>query len=448
MTSKDGVVIIGNGIAGTTAARHIRKQSDVLITMISSEATYFFSRPALMYVYMGHIRLQDTEPYESWFWKKNRITLIQDHVLSIDPAQKSVALSSGNSIPYRTLILATGSEPRKLNIPGEDLDGVTGLYSLHDLQYIEVQTQNIKEAVIAGGGLIGIELTEMLYSRGIKVTLLIREERFYDTVLPMEESRMVERHLEELGIEVIPMTEIRFIEGDTLGRIQAIHTQHGDRIECQFAGITIGVRPNIAGLHCPGLAYKSGYLVDQFLQTNLPGIFAIGDCAELRNPDPDRKAIEPVWYTGRMMGETVASTICGNPTEYHPGYWFNSAKFFNIEYQVYGKIDPTISSDPSGVYWEHPEGCRSIRINATHDKVTGFLLMGIRFRKEVCEHWIQDQTPVERVLAQLDAAFFDSEFSARYGHEVRRIYETRTGRSIRPEMMPIQRKRIGMTSAR
>src|SRR5690606_37349413 len=100
------------------------------------------------------------------------------------------------------------------------------------------------------------------------------------------------------------------------------------------------------------------------LETNLDGIYAIGDCAQHREPPDHRSAIEAVWYTGRMMGETLARTLCGIPTEYRPGPWFNSAKFFDIEFQTYGRVSPEKKrSDEEGqLHWKHPDDTRCVTL--------------------------------------------------------------------------------------
>ena len=174
------VVIIGNGIAGITAARHIRKLSNDRITVISDETDFFFSRTALMYIYMGHMEFENTQPYEKWFWEKNRIELKKAWVSSIDFTKKELNFEGEEALKYDQLILATGSQPNKFGWPGQDLEGVQGLFSYQDLELMEKNTKGIKKAVILGGGLIGVEMAEMLLSRNIEVTYLIREEFFWN----------------------------------------------------------------------------------------------------------------------------------------------------------------------------------------------------------------------------------------------------------------------------
>ena len=136
------ITIIGNGIAGITAARHIRKNSDYKITVISAEAKHFFSRTALMYVYMGHMKWSHIKPYEDWFWDKNRIELKQGYVNKVDTENKQLCFADKSKLSYDKLIIACGSKPNKFGWPGQDLKGVSGMYSKQELETIEQYAPN------------------------------------------------------------------------------------------------------------------------------------------------------------------------------------------------------------------------------------------------------------------------------------------------------------------
>ena len=423
------VVIVGNGIAGITAARHIRKLSDFRITVISSETDHFFSRTALMYIYMGHMKYEHTKPYEDWFWKKNRIELVNQHIQSIDVKKKVLIYEKGGSISFDTLILATGSKPNKFGWPGQDLKGVSGMYSFQDLQTIEKNTKGIKRSVIVGGGLIGVELAEMLHSRGIEVTFLVRESGFWNLVLPKDEYELVSRHILKHGIDLRLSTELREILSDANGRVKSVITNSGEEIQCQFVGLTAGVHPNIEVVKDSEIEIDRGVLVNEYLETNVPGIYAIGDCAQHKNPPGERKAIEQVWYTGRIQGETVAQTICGNRLKYQPGIWFNSAKFFDIEYQTYGWVWNELKENEADFYWENKSGDKCLKL--VYDKSTKSLLginvFGIRLRHETAEKWIKEKTNVRDVIDQLHIANFDTEFSEHYENEIAREFTKTMG---------------------
>ena len=240
------VVIIGNGISGITAARHIRKLSDKKITVISAETDFFFSRTALMYIYMGHMKFEHTKPYEDSFWKKNRIDLLNAFVKTIDSQKKRLKLGNGTELAYEELILAVGSKPNKFGWPGQDLKAVQGLYSYQDLESMEEYSPTTKRAVIVGGGLIGVEMAEMFLSRNIAVTFLVRENQFWGGVLPKRESELISRHIKEHGVDIRFNTELKEILSDESGRVKAIVTKKNEEIDCQFVGLTAGVSPNIS----------------------------------------------------------------------------------------------------------------------------------------------------------------------------------------------------------
>lgn len=414
------VVIVGNGISGITAARHIRKNSDFEITVISAETDHFWSRTALMYIYMGHMKYEHTKPYEDWFWKKNKINLVHDYVEKIDTSNKTLQLAQKGVQSYDVLILATGAKPNKFGWPGQDLQGVSGMVSFQDLEYIEKYTKDISRGVIVGGGLIGIELAEMLRSRNIAVTFLVREKQFWNNVLPKQEASLISRHIREHHVDLHLGGELKEIVPDDHGHVKAVITGAGEEIPCQFVGLTAGVHPNIDLAQASGIETDRGILVNDFLETNHTDVYSIGDCAQRRDPLPNRRPIEQVWYTGRMMGETVAQTITGNKTPYQPGHWFNSAKFFDIEYQTYGWVWNQLKPNEEEFYWEHSSGkkCMHFIFDKDSKKFLGVNTFGIRLRHESFDRWLKEERDIYYILENLREANFDPEFFDRHEQEI------------------------------
>jgi NAD(P)H-nitrite reductase large subunit len=414
------LVILGNGIAGVTTARHVRKRSDMKITIISAETDHFYSRTALMYIYMGHMTYEDTKPYEDWFWEKNRIDLVKGFVNKIDADKKELSIEDGPKISYDILVLATGSKSNKFGWPGQDLPGVQGLYSMQDLELLEENTKDISRAVIVGGGLIGFELAEMLSSRRIPVTFLIREKDCWDIILPRNEARLVNRHIKEHGIDLRLSTKLKEILPGEDGRVKSVITNRNEEIECQFVGLTVGVHPNISIVKESQIETNMGILVNEYLETNIKDIYAAGDCVEIISQEGDLNRIEQLWYTGKMHGEALAKTICGERTKYERGIWFNSAKFFDIEYQTYGYVGPKIQAGEKSFYWEHKDRNKCLRIiyDEKTNAVKGFNTFGIRFRHRICEEWIREERKIEYVLSHLRDANFDPEFYRHYESEI------------------------------
>ncbi|GAB3196427.1 NADPH-dependent 2,4-dienoyl-CoA reductase/sulfur reductase-like enzyme [Pontibacter aydingkolensis] len=420
MQAAQHLVIIGNGVAGVTLAQHVRAKSTCRITLVSAESATHFSRPALMYVYMGHMRYKDILPYPDWYWSKNNLNQLHDKVTSVNFETKTLTLQKGEPVQYDVLVLATGSCPAFYNWPGQNLKGVQGLVTLQDLQSMEDNTKDIKEAVVVGGGLIGIEMAEMLRSRGIAVTMLVRELHYWYSVLPKQEAILVSDIIRKHGINLIFEDELASINPDAQGGVESITTKRGKQLTCQFVGIATGVKPNVSFLNNSGLNIDKGILVDEAFATNQPDVYAIGDCAQFNNPAPLAPAVEQLWYTARQHGETLAQTLTGTRQKYDRGPWFNSAKFLDIEYQTYGYVPATWDEKYGSLYWEHTAGYKAIRFLFEQDSglLTGINLLGIRYRHDLCHHWLKQQYTIHQVMQELPAVNFDPEFFQHYEQEL------------------------------
>lgn len=423
------LVIVGNGITGLSAARAVRKRiRSAQIHLISNESDYPFSRTALMYIYMGHVTPQATECYARDFYTKNRIELIRATAVKADTASQEVHLADGRVLPYNALLIATGSRPAMYGWPGQNLKGVQGLYSMQDLESLQKQTKaGIQKASIVGGGLIGIELCEMLVTRRIPVTMLVREESYASHMLPPEESQMVNREIRKHGVDLQLSCSLKEIQG--IGKVAGLMTADGREIQCDFVGLTAGVAPNLDFARASGIACGRGVFADEYFRTSAAGVFAAGDCAEITDSlTPGKQGrLEQLWYTGRIQGTLAGAAISDElegkslSASYVPDVFFNSAKFFSIEYQAYGRI---AEGEPCALVTDSEQN-RSIRIcySKADGRVHGFVLMGIRYRQEVCQEWIRAERDIEYVMRHLQEANFDPEFARRYEPEMQRSYK-------------------------
>lgn len=419
------IVIIGNGISGVSVAKSLREYSDAEITIVSSESISFFSRPALMYVFMGKMRFKDILPLPSDYWVKNKIKQVYGAAKEIDTENQKIILDNGSVLSYDKLVLALGSQPKSLGLGEFNLEGIQGFYSLQDVEKLQDSAKKIKHASIIGGGLIGVELAEMFVSRGISFTFWVREKWFGSNFLPQEEAEMVTNHLISKNINIKFEREIIGFEADDSNMVKSVELQSGEKVDSDLVCVCIGVEPKVDWLKSTEVQTKAGVLVNAHLQTNMPSIYAVGDCVECINPVHGRKSIETLWYTGRLMGEYLGKNILHeNPPPYEPGIYFNSAKFFDVEYQIYGDVPTSFSESYGTVFWKHPTNYKSIRLvfNARNDEFIGCCVLGIRFRQEVCEKWIKEKWKISEVLPVLSEANFDSEFSTRYERELLDVY--------------------------
>jgi NAD(P)H-nitrite reductase large subunit len=404
-------IIIGNGVAGITAARHIRQRDPAAhITIISKESKYFFSRTALMYVFTGDMTLRDTEPYERRFYHENRLNLLQDQVTGIDTAVKTVFCESAGALGYDKLLIASGSRPHMAGWPGQDLDGVVNFCNISDLRRFEAAAGRAREAVVVGGGLIGVEMAEILARRKIRVTFLIREPWYFPQALSNEEGGMVLDHMREHGVQPVLNDETQSFEGEG-GRICEVRTKAGRRLPCQICGIAVGVTPNVGFLSGSGFAVERGVLVNEYLETAVPGVYAAGDCAELSWKDKNRPGrVEQIWYTAKMQGEVAGRNMVDGRFKYDRGIWYNSAKFFDIDFHTFGLVNHQLPGEENS-YFRVPGKNQSLRIVHRDGKVIGFNLLGVRFRDAVCRQWIHEERSLTYVLERLDQAWFEPEFS-------------------------------------
>jgi NADH dehydrogenase FAD-containing subunit/nitrite reductase/ring-hydroxylating ferredoxin subunit len=285
------VVIVGGGAAGNAAAEMLRREGyDGPVTMITADESLPYDRPNLSKDYLAGSAPEEWIPLRSAdFYREHKIdTFTNTRVTAIDPKTKHVTLSDGRSLAYGALLLATGAEPVRLQIPGDDLPHVCYLRTLNDSRRIIEKAQKAKQAVVIGASFIGLEVAASLRERKLEVAVVGKESLPLAEVLGRELGNFVRETHEAHGV--------KFHLGRTPAVIQQRYVQldNGTMLDCDLVVVGIGVRPNTALAESEGTATDNGVLVNEFLETNVPGIFAAGDIA--RWPDP--RAGRTVWNTG------------------------------------------------------------------------------------------------------------------------------------------------------
>ncbi len=413
--------IIGNGVAGTEAALALRRrEADARITVISAEHDHFFSRPALMYVFCGQLDLAATEPYDRGLYERLRFELIRQRVASLETASRRLCFEDGSHLDYDRLLLAVGSKPRPAPWPGADGPGVHYFVTLDDLKGLDEAARSGMRAVVIGGGLIGVEVAEILKQRGLSVSFVIRENWYFPLALDESESNMVAGHMRRHGCDVRLGDDVEEIQRDPQGAVRGVATTGGE-IACDLVVCSIGVVPNTTFLAESGLSLSKGGAieVDESLRTNDQNVWAAGDCANVGWIDGSRRP-EQLWYTARDQGRLAAEAMLGDECAYRRGTWYNSAKFFDVEYTTAGWVPARLNWDntpldpgPDVRNWfqQRPETCQSERIVVKGDRVVGFNMLGRRWNHEPFLRWIEERRDLDYVLAHLAEAQFDEEFT-------------------------------------
>ena len=408
-------VIIGNGVAGIEAALTIRRRyspSEARISVVSEESDYFFSRTALMYAYLDLMTRKDLEPYERKVYKEQKIALLNARAVDIDAEDKNVTLSNGQNLQYTKLLLAVGAKPNLFDWDGipDVKDGLVHFVSMQDLDDCERLTPSTKKAVVVGGGLIGIELVECRHHHGVDVTFLIREPWYWPMALGKEEGDMAADHIRKHGIDVRLKEEMSRVNVDEKGRVKAVETNKGETLECQMLGICVGVHANKEWLkectHKPDLG--RGILVNRAFETSLPDVYAAGDCAEI--VDDSGRVIETIWYSAKLHGKVAALSMMGDEVHYRRPLFYNSSKFFHIEYTTVGDVTD-VPAGTRSLYRRDPDREVSQRILYKPDgTVIGFNMLGSRWNHTMLEHWVKERRSIDYVRKNLKQAQFDVEF--------------------------------------
>jgi len=319
-------VILGNGVCGMEAALALRRrEAEARITIVSEEHDHFFSRPALMYVLCGQLDLRATEPYDRGLYARMGFERVRKRALGLEAAERSLVFEGGERLGYDKLLLAAGSRARPAPWPGAEGPGLHYFVTLGDLLGLDREAKPGMRAVVIGGGLIGVEVAEVLVQRGLGVVFAIRENWYFPLALDRNEAALVSEHMGNQGVDVRLGVSVEEVLRDG-GRLRGVRIGGGE-VPADLVVSAIGVVPNTGFLEGSGLSLSPGGAVevDDALRTNLAGVWAAGDCANVAWADGSRRP-EQLWYTARDQGRVAAASMLGDDAGYRRATWYNSAK--------------------------------------------------------------------------------------------------------------------------
>ena len=417
-------VIVGNGVCGMEAALALRaRDAQARISLVSDEHDHFFSRPALMYVFAGQTRLQDTEPYDRRLYERMGFERVRRGVTTLDAAGHALVFADGSRLAYDELLLAVGSKGRAAPWPGSEGPGLHYFVTLRDLEALDADARKGMRAAVIGGGLIGVEVAEILHDRGLHVTFVIRENWYFPLALDGRESALVSEHMRGHRIDVRLGINVEEILRGPDGRPRAVRLD-GSELPTDLVVTSIGVVPNTAFLVGGPLALSKGGAieVDDALKTAAPDVWAAGDCANVTWADGSRRP-EQLWYTARDQGRIAAQSMLGDDVTYRRGAWYNSAKFFDLEWTTAGWVPALLNFDNTPIdpgpdvrtwFQRVPGKLVSQKIVCKGDRVVGFNMLGSRWDHEPLLRFIHERRSLAWVLDHLHEAQFDEELMPRF----------------------------------
>ena len=409
-------VIIGTGIAGYTAAETLRTAdpgSEILL--VSDDPYGFYSRPGLAYYLNGEI----PEKQLFLFTKKGKLSLkvqhIKELVTRLEPESHSLYTDQSGKIGYDRLLLATGASGVPLGVPGANLEGVVKLDDLADTRKILALVHETKTAVVVGGGVVAVEIVEGLIARGVKVHYLLRGDWFWHNVLGEVESGMVERTLVHDEVVFHRHAEVAEILGKR-GRVTGVRTSTGEVLRCDMVGVGIGVKSRMELAQEAGLKTERGILVNEFLETSAPDIYAAGDVAQIHDPSSGRSTVDNLWYPGRKQGRIAAFNMAGQREPYQRSVATNVLRLGRVMTTIIGAIGsgrdegPVYTTRGSSESWQQlPNSSASesgtevshLRLVVGEQKLLGALVMGDQKISKPLRDLINTQADITPIRQQI-----------------------------------------------
>ena len=356
-------VIIGSGVAGIAAIEAIRSVDSLSsITLIGDDPYGFYSRPGLAYYLTGELHDKALFPRTADDFRKLNFHYLKGRAAKISRAEHMVELADASRLSYDRLLIAVGAHAMPLDVPGAELEGVLKLDHMTDAKRILNQTRRGKTAVVVGGGITALELVEGLRARGMRVHYLLRGDRYWSNVLDEQESRIIEHRLQEEGVRLHHHAEIAEVIGRN-GKVNEIRLQNGQTLKCDLVAYAIGVRPRLELAKQSGLAIDRGILVDEFLQTNDPDIFAAGDVAQVYDPMTGRSILDSLWTPARQQGYSAGLNMAGKKAAYVKAPPFNVTRLAGLTTTIIGTVGSGRDGDLAGIArgdsetWRHLPDC-------------------------------------------------------------------------------------------
>jgi 3-phenylpropionate/trans-cinnamate dioxygenase ferredoxin reductase component len=339
MTSDRTFVIVGASLAGAKAAEALRAEGfDERVVLIGAEDERPYERPPLSKDYLrGEAERATVYVHPQGFYTDHDIELrLGRTAVSVDVAGSELALDDGERLRYDRLLLATGAEPRRLSIPGGDLDGVLYLRSVADCDALRARLDQGGTVVVIGAGWIGAEVAASARQRGLEVTVIDPLTVPLERVLGTEVGAVYRDVHVDHGVHMLLGTGVEALEGATA--VERVRTSDGRELECDFVVVGVGVQPSTGLAAQAGLALDNGILVDEHLQTSAPGVLAAGDVANAHHPFYGERIRVEHWANALHQGPVAARAMLGEPDVYDRlPYFFSDQYDVGMEYAGFAR---------------------------------------------------------------------------------------------------------------
>jgi NAD(P)H-nitrite reductase large subunit len=373
-------VIIGGSAGGIGAIEAIREEDTKgTITVISEEKVPQYSRPMISEFVSREATLDEMKYRDDQFWKNNKIKILNGITAKkIDFTKKQVETDAGDKINYDKLLIATGGKPFVPRMEGGEKKGVFTFTELSSAEGIESKVGQSKTAVVIGGGLIGVSVSEALVKRGIKVTLVELKENILNLILDKTASNIAETVITNAGVTIITGQTVQRIisRQDDPTAVGGVVMTDNTEIPCDLVIVAIGVIPRTELVKDTSLKINRGIVVDRFMRTNIPDVFACGDVAEAYDFLIEQNRLLPLWPLAYLGGRVAGYNMTGKKVEYDGGTIMSSLKYFELPIIAVGDINPQDMSGYDELVELKPEKPIYKKILLKNNVIVGFIFLG------------------------------------------------------------------------
>jgi 3-phenylpropionate/trans-cinnamate dioxygenase ferredoxin reductase subunit len=339
MSSDQTHIIVGASLAGAKAAETLRQEGfDGGVVLVGAENERPYERPPLSKDYLrGEVGREKVYVHDESFYAEHDIELrLGRTAASLDTSSKELVLDNGERLRYERLLLTTGAEPRRLSIPGAELDGVLYLRSVQDSDALRERLERGGAVVVVGAGWIGAEVAASARQRGLEVTVLDPMTVPLERVLGAEVGAVYRDIHTDHGTEMLMGIGVKSFEGNKA--VERVRTSDGRELQCDFIVVGVGVEPRTRLATQAGLAVDNGIIVDEHLQTSVPGVFAAGDVANAHHPFYGEQIRIEHWANALNQGPAAARNMLGRTVAYDRlPYFFSDQYDVGMEYTGFAR---------------------------------------------------------------------------------------------------------------
>ncbi|MFB0504921.1 MAG: NAD(P)/FAD-dependent oxidoreductase [Candidatus Bathyarchaeia archaeon] len=368
-------VIVGRSAGGIGAVEAIREVDPIsTITVISGEPFPQYSRPMLADFLSGEAALERMKYRDDEFWKKNRVELLTGReAVSLNLADKYVELDHGERIGFEKLLIATGGKPFVPEMKGADKEGVFTFTTFSDAERLAAKVEKGEKAVVIGGGLIGVSVAEALCKRGLEVTIIELKDRILNLILDEPASEIIENIIREAGVKIVTGETVQQILGrnDNDGAVGAVVLTSEEELPCDLVVIAIGVVPRTELVADAEVETNRGIIVDKFMRTSVPDVYACGDVAEAYDFIIDKNRPLPLWPIAHLGGKVAGYNMAGKKTEYQGGTSMSALKYFGIPVISVGTANPKDDGTYEKLTYHNAERNLYRKIVLRDDRIVG-----------------------------------------------------------------------------